>query len=348
MTEQVYEDYWDVTLATTDIYGDKFNDRLKLIVDFISENKPLPYSPDKYRQLEDKLLLTEDISEISVRKNINQYIKLGFVEPFLSSYHEDTPAFLEEKNSDKKKTLFSKIIYSNSGFKKAVTDESDERQINFIVKTLEEVKKIKKTDLAAFLITEISSVKKGFLNQEELKVKLIEVNESGFAKRKYNQINHLWTILGKLDGFVVRDSYLYLVEDAPEVEAEKEKIGRDAYSHGLYKNLLKEESVEKIGKTQCMVENLEYPVLIASHIKPFRICSINEAYDPSNGLLLSRNMDVLFDLGYISFTREGDLLVSDRLSLETKNSLLKYKLNNLFITPERVQYLLYHKENVFR
>lgn len=57
-----------------------------------------------------------------------------------------------------------------------------------------------------------------------------------------------------------------------------------------------------------MLEKLAYPVLIASHIKPFILSDDTEAYDPNNGLLLSRTLDSLFDLKYISFDDEGNMV----------------------------------------
>ena len=57
-------------------------------------------------------------------------------------------------------------------------------------------------------------------------------------------------------------------------------------------------------------------VLRASHIKPWRDCSHSERLDPNNGLLLSANLDALFDRYLISFTDEGQILVSPFLSVE--------------------------------
>ena len=71
-------------------------------------------------------------------------------------------------------------------------------------------------------------------------------------------------------------------------------------------------------KKVCFLEKLEYPVLIASHIKPFIESDENEVYDPNNGLLLSRTIDSLFDgrkgkPPYISFDDEGNIIFSKRL-----------------------------------
>ncbi len=123
---------------------------------------------------------------------------------------------------------------------------------------------------------------------------------------------------------------------------------RDPYLYRIYKNQLKEESSEKLGETKCMLENLDYPSLVASHIKPFIISSKKEAYDPENGLLLSRNMDVLFDLGFISFKNNGGILLSDELSEELKGYLNPYNLNQIFLTTKRIKYLKYHRSKVFK
>jgi hypothetical protein len=41
-----------------------------------------------------------------------------------------------------------------------------------------------------------------------------------------------------------------------------------------------------------------FPILKASHVKPWRLCSNRERLDPYNGLLLTPTLDSLFDLGY--------------------------------------------------
>ncbi|HXF08431.1 MAG TPA: HNH endonuclease [Candidatus Acidoferrales bacterium] len=53
----------------------------------------------------------------------------------------------------------------------------------------------------------------------------------------------------------------------------------------------------------------EASMLIASHIKPWRICTEVERVDPYNGLLLTPNLDRAFDNGYISFADDGRVLI---------------------------------------
>jgi putative restriction endonuclease len=67
----------------------------------------------------------------------------------------------------------------------------------------------------------------------------------------------------------------------------------------------------------CRVTGVANPwLLIASHIKPWRSCdSAAERLDGANGLLLTPDVDLLFDRGFISFEDEGGVLVSPRLRL---------------------------------
>jgi predicted restriction endonuclease len=97
-----------------------------------------------------------------------------------------------------------------------------------------------------------------------------------------------------------------------------------------------------------MLEHLDYPSLVASHIKPFINCAKNEEYDPENGLLLSRNMDLLFDQGYISFLNNGTIMISNKLSSSLKKTLSNYNLKNVYLTEKRKLYLKYHRKNIFK
>jgi len=58
-------------------------------------------------------------------------------------------------------------------------------------------------------------------------------------------------------------------------------------------------------------KNIE--ILIASHIKPWSKSSNEERLDVFNGLLLTPNLDKLFDKGYISFQDNGKILISESL-----------------------------------
>ena len=90
-------------------------------------------------------------------------------------------------------------------------------------------------------------------------------------------------------------------------------------------------------------------LLIASHIKPWSVCNNEERLDPANGLLLTPNLDKLFDAGFISFDSEGKGLISGRLTTESINHLLPDRYFTLRkMVPRAKQYLEFHRANVFR
>lgn len=94
--------------------------------------------------------------------------------------------------------------------------------------------------------------------------------------------------------------------------------------------------------------NLEY--LIASHTKPWRDANNDERIDGENGLLLTPDVDLLFDRGLISFEDAGKVLLSPVADLGTieRMGITSDMLKNVgaFSTGQR-KYLSYHRENVF-
>lgn len=73
----------------------------------------------------------------------------------------------------------------------------------------------------------------------------------------------------------------------------------------------------------CRLTGITNPsLLIASHIKPWRVCkTAAERLDGANGLLLTPDADHLFDRGYISFGEAGEVIVSPRVQDEDLNRL---------------------------
>jgi len=349
---QKYEDYWKITLEYSDINGERFIGTLKIIVNFIDKNKGKPFSPELFSKLQEEVnKIYPKVDMASVRKSINQFVKLGFVNFHLESYHEDVPRFLEAKTIKRRKLVFSKIVYTNSSFNSSVTKDSEKHEINFLIKTLEEVGKLSREDISALMTIKIEEINKGYLIEEELQKTKAESKKIKFLERKYNQAGHLNTILSRLDDLIFVQGYWMFREDALDQFGEylrNRDHKRDYYLFRLYKNQLKEESAEKLGNIKCMLEKLEYPSLVASHLKPFILSNKKEAYDSNNGLLLSRNMDILVDLGYISFSDNGEILLSKELPKDVKEYLKGFSLDKDFLNNKRLQYLQYHRIKVFR
>lgn len=348
--QQQYESYWKITLEYSDFFGENFRRCLAIIVTFIDEQKDVPFSQKKYEALQDRIEgVFPKADSASTRKSINQYVKLGFVLPELVSYHPATKTFLNETNLEKKRALLSKIIYSDSSFDRSVTNQSDKKEINFLIKTLQEVGTLSRDDVLALMTVNVSLVPDGYLDKTGLEKQRHFVDAIGFGERKYNQLSYLWAILEKLDGLVIHNDTITLQTETTITEEVEEGISkkRDPYLQQIYKNQLKTEANGQLGSIACMVEKLTYPSLVASHIKPFSISSEAEAYDVSNGLLLSRNMDLLFDQGYISFLPDGTILISERLSGDVRGYLRSFTLDRTFLVDARLAYLEYHRAHVF-
>lgn len=92
-------------------------------------------------------------------------------------------------------------------------------------------------------------------------------------------------------------------------------------------------------------------LLIASHIKPWAVSSDKEKIDPKNGFMLSPLYDKLFDRGFITFTPDRKVHISDWLSPANKNRIGITEgqfIQRLPIDEYRINYLSYHRESVFK
>lgn len=72
----------------------------------------------------------------------------------------------------------------------------------------------------------------------------------------------------------------------------------------------------------CAVTGLtQTRVLRASHVLPWKESNDEQRLDPDNGLILSANLDALFDAGLISFAADGSMLVSNELEVSERRAL---------------------------
>ena len=82
-------------------------------------------------------------------------------------------------------------------------------------------------------------------------------------------------------------------------------LNRDTKKQLEYKSKLEEESLQIYGSVRCWACRKPYKGLIASHIKPYKLCVIeNDEYSKfniNNGLLLAKNIDDYFDKLEITF-----------------------------------------------
>ena len=88
-------------------------------------------------------------------------------------------------------------------------------------------------------------------------------------------------------------------------------------------------------------------MLIASHIKPWSACKDNpeECLSADNALLLTPTWDRLFDRGLISFTDEGDLLVSRGLSNGAKSKLQLSNRMRVSLSSGQTSFMAHHRSS---
>ena len=101
----------------------------------------------------------------------------------------------------------------------------------------------------------------------------------------------------------------------------------------------------------CAVTGLAAPAFLrASHAKPWRLSTDAERLDPSNGLPLVPNLDLLFDGGWIAFSDDGSILLSPDLAPAAASALGVTSVLRLRRppTPAQLHYLSLHRSLVFR
>jgi predicted restriction endonuclease len=127
---------------------------------------------------------------------------------------------------------------------------------------------------------------------------------------------------------------------------EKLAVVKTRVNQSEFRRKLVEYWGEECSVTGCKQTDL----LVASHIKPWRDCTLNsESSNKFNGLLLTPNLDALFDAGYISFKDDGTILISGRLSDSTiKIFGLSNDMQLRWIEDTHKGFLQYHRENIFR
>lgn len=126
-----------------------------------------------------------------------------------------------------------------------------------------------------------------------------------------------------------------------KIDTVREAIIKARIGQGPYRKKLIELWNGKCSVTELAFEEL----LVASHIVPWSLCESFERIDPYNGLLLSPNLDKLFDKGLISFTDEGKLLLGTSITDEVLNKLGISKHSQISaLKPENLPYLSRHRE----
>ena len=363
---EIYENYWTFTAAHTDITGTKFNNCLEVVVLFIDQHKSAleenAAANDDFSKSELYALLQQKVADISgfkgsdatlsARKVINQFVKIGFINPLLLGYHPLVKKFLMTSSKKEKEIIFSKIFYESSSLASDVTkDNRHLKHVNFLLQTLDKNGSLDKNDIIGLMVTDISNFKNGFLTKEQLEAQYRFAIAKGFDERKYNQIDHLTAYLKRfIDLKYDKTAQRFWFANDPviaDIDFE-EKFKRDNVKHRIYKEELKCESIEIYGEPVCYLDKIPYKSLIASHIKPCIDClrehNEREAYDKNNGLLLNPTIDSYFDKKDISFYEDGSIMFGKGVDSRVVEAFGKFKLDKAVLNTERQRYMAYHRE----
>lgn len=121
----------------------------------------------------------------------------------------------------------------------------------------------------------------------------------------------------------------------------RQRIGQDVYRKALL----------KYWEGQCAVTGITVSeILRASHAKPWADCETDgERLNVYNGFLLSANLDGLFDSGLISFSDEGDMVISADLDEAQRKEIgLDTGLSLRWIDRNHIPFLKWHRDRVFK
>jgi hypothetical protein len=124
---------------------------------------------------------------------------------------------------------------------------------------------------------------------------------------------------------------------------ETEQLVKARRGQGLFRS----EVVRIEGK--CRVTGVsDLSLLVASHIKPWRVSNNEEKLDGHNGLLVSPHVDKLFDQGKITFADDGRILAKDGdVEVVMRRWGIDPACNVGSFKEKQRQYLRYHRQSVF-
>lgn len=149
-------------------------------------------------------------------------------------------------------------------------------------------------------------------------------------------------ITAEVSELLENSAELEIAQNSNLTETEKQQLVKARIGQGVFRESL----ITMWGR--CCVTGCDYvPILRASHIKPWRDSANDERLDKFNGLLLSPNLDALFDRGLISFRDSGEILISKRLSAPVRETLGCSFDAKVLLVPEHTQYMAWHREKVF-
>lgn len=126
-------------------------------------------------------------------------------------------------------------------------------------------------------------------------------------------------------------------------ETSKRALTESRRGQGLYRN-----RAIDLWKTCSVTGFTNQSVLIASHIKPWKVSNNDERLNPFNSLLLVPTLDKLFDNGFIGFQKNGSIMLSNKIDQKDWDRIGVTSELKLRGAPEETKrFLEYHGEYVY-
>jgi predicted restriction endonuclease len=153
-------------------------------------------------------------------------------------------------------------------------------------------------------------------------------------------LNHYAAYIEDVFQEEVKDDIEVIIADSAITTTEKSQLVAARVGQGRFRNRL-------INQWGCcaLTGYSDTRLLVASHIKPWRVAENIERLDHYNGLLLLPNLDKVFDLGFITFRSAGEIIISNYLD-DSKRLGLSADMK-LDLHESHLDYMSYHRDKVF-
>lgn len=191
-------------------------------------------------------------------------------------------------------------------------------------------------DLVSYINVDISKDR----NDKEYFFDLFTIENTN-QDSEQNQIGKLATDINQQDLDLIHQ-----LENLPDLtQTEKNQIVKARIGQGYFRRSLLNE------RAYCPITLIDEPkLLIASHIKPWRVSDNQERLNYKNGILLTPTFDRLFDSGLISFRDDKSLIISSKISVSNVDKL---QLTPNMIIPHlliegREEFLAFHRDVVLK
>lgn len=178
-------------------------------------------------------------------------------------------------------------------------------------------------------------------------VRLLPNEYSPFQYNGHDNIGYLYPCYDNLSAYLLskiaelnEDPILFdIIANTEAKITTKMRIGHQSFKRKLM----------ELWQNKCAICGINLSsILKASHAKPWKDCNDYERLDPYNGLLLCAHHDALYDRGFITVDKEGNVLIASILDENSHNIRFDNEEKQISIFEENKKYFQWHKSYVFK